>query len=476
MNSGKTKLFWNKNDISRFFPGRDLCEMVNLEWKSSSGEKIQIKAHANPVPGQPQYDLLVQGVSFSSLSHVSELGGYDDDASALTNDDIFKELSEHGSRHGSVPAEIKACDSGEEEEEPLEEEIFDLVGLSPPDELDVVPGVVEDELTSQLDCSTLENLRLRVTASIPETEEMVSLAIINAFSNQDERDSSSSSESSASCASQHQNAPQHEVDAIRETYEWMASHEGCAPHELEDERRTYMQKHIDSMFLCLLQRRLTADAADRILLSIAIVLGMRINSTVLRDTLILEDLDTTLKVDKLIGRLCNYGEVKCAAIAADSGFGICRFYTEAAVNRAMAASETGSLSIGKNKPTLSILTPLLSGGRPAMCRRAHSEPSRTLRKPIMSRQRSHQRNNMTIDTMIPELGSLLHVLVMETESSLVTPDNSNSFLRPSVFDNIPASSGSPIYQTPSIENVRGDHEVSPEHSSHSPTSMVEVSE
>jgi hypothetical protein len=447
--------------------------MVDLEWESRSGEKIQIKAHANPVPGQPQYDLLVQGVSFSSLSHVSELGGYDDDASALTNDDPFKEPSEHG----SVPAVIKACDSIDEEEEEEEQVDFRLsmAGLSPSDELDGVPGGVEDELTSQLNCGSLENLRFRVTASIPETEEMVSRAIINAFS--DDRDSSSSSDSSASCARQHPNAPQHEVDAICEAYEWMASHEGYPPHQLEDERRTYMQKHIDSMFLCVRHQRLTPGAAQGILLSIAVVLGMRIDATVLRDTLILEDLDTSLTVENLIGKLCNYGEVKCAAIAADRGFAMCHFYTEAAVKRAMAASEAGSLSIGENKPTVSILTPLSSEGRPARCRRACSEPSRLLRKPKMSRQRSHQRNNMTIDTLIPELGFQLQVLVMETQSSLVTPDNmSNSFLRPNVYDNIPASSGTSIYQTTSVEIAGGGHVVSPEHARCSPTSIVEVRE
>jgi hypothetical protein len=450
--------------------------MVDLEWESGSGDNMQIKAHANPVPGQPQYDLLVQGVSFSSLSHVSELGGFEDDASALTNDDPFKELSEHGSRQGSVPAEIKACDSIDEDEEPEADLDFRLsmVGLSASDELDGVPGGVEDELTSQLNCNILEDLRFRVTTSIPEAEEMVSRAIINAFS--DERDSSSSSESSASCASQLQNAPQHEVDVICETYEWMASHEGCAPHELEDERRTYMQKHIDSMFLYVRHERLTTDDAERILLSIAIILGMRINSTVLRDTLILEDLDTNLKVENLIDSLCNYGEVKCAAIAADCGFGMCRFYTEAAVNRVMAASEAGSLSISENKPTVSILTPLSSQGRPALCRRAYSAPSRMLRKPKMARQRSHQRNTITIDTFIPELGIELQILDMETEAFLVTPDMSNSFLRPNVFANIPARSAPAIYQTPSIENVQVANVVSPEHARYSPTSIVEMSE
>jgi hypothetical protein len=189
-NSGKTKPFWNKSDISRFFPERDFCEMGDLEWESRYGEKIQFKGHANPVPGQPQYDLLVQGVSFASLSHVSELVGYDDDTSALTNDEPYEEWLEHGSRHGSVPAEIKACDSIEEEEVAPEEESFDfrlsLADLLPSDEVEVVPGGIEDELTSQLNCSTLENLRFRVTASIPETEAMVSRAIINAFSDQDE--------------------------------------------------------------------------------------------------------------------------------------------------------------------------------------------------------------------------------------------------------------------------------------------------
>jgi hypothetical protein len=96
------------------------------------------------------------------------------------------------------------------------------------------------------------------------------------------------------------------------------------------------KKHIDSMFLYVRQQQLATDAADRILLSITIVLGMRIESIVLRNALILEDLDTSLKVDKLVGRLCDYGEVKHAAIVADSDFGMCRFYTEAAANPVMA--------------------------------------------------------------------------------------------------------------------------------------------
>jgi hypothetical protein len=64
---------------------------------------------------------------------------------------------------------------------------------------------------------------------------------------------------------------------------------------------------------------------------------------------------------------------------------------------------------------------------------------------------------------------------METESSLVvTPDSSNSFLRPNVFDDIPASSRSSMHQTPSIENVCGGHVVSPEHGRHSPTALMAV--
>jgi hypothetical protein len=133
--------------------------------------------------------------------------------------------------------------------------------------------------------------------------------------------------------------------------------------------------------------------------------------------------------------------------------GICRFCNNQGLSRALAAAEKGSLVLNEKKTIVSLLAQPLIRDRPKMARRTLSVPCQTLEKPSLTRRRSHQRSNITIDTM----------LTVINESLLVTPDESRTILRPNVFTNIPARSSPLIFDA---------FVVSPEAARYSPTSMV----
>ena len=327
---GKTTVFWNKSNISHLFPEEQLRtprDLVEYKWELRSGETVEIQANANPIPGRPQYDLIVGGVSFFSLPHVSELRGFEDDvASALTSEDRFAESL----TTDSFPGEAKSGASCNPESLPVTDDL-DV----PPEDLGFRLSMagfassekqtryeLQDELTSELNCSTLENLRARITASIPDTEEMVSRAIINAFS--DDRDSQTSFDSSSSCESYEQHEVQVEVDAYRETYQWINLNVDYAPRpDVEDQKQAFLQKQMDTIFSHVRHERLTSDAAIRVLVTVAVILGRRINISFPRDTIVMTELEKSVGVEDLIDCMCNYGEVQSVAVSKGNRFGMC---------------------------------------------------------------------------------------------------------------------------------------------------------
>ena len=159
--------------------------------------------------------------------------------------------------------------------------------------------------------------------------------------------------------------------------------------------------------------------------------------------------------------------------------GICRFLTESGALRALSASEKGSLLIKGKTPHVYIITPLIRD-RPDICRRAFSETHISIAKPTLNRQRSHQRNTVTIDSLFESPGDFVlrkELLDLDNESSVVTPDSSSSFLRPNVFTNIPARMTPTIFESSRLETIEGPGfgkgpNRSPEHQRFSPTSMA----
>ena len=121
-----------------------------------------------------------------------------------------------------------------------------------------------------------------------------------------------------------------------------------------------------------------------------------------------------------------------------SFLGICRFCNETGPIRSIAAAADKDLVVAGSQPIVSLLAPV---ARPDMARRAVSEPGRSLEKPsIVSRRRSHQRNTMTIDTVFENTDELVVQTRMPSgmQPVLITPEVADGFLRPKVFENIPA--------------------------------------
>ena len=118
--------------------------------------------------------------------------------------------------------------------------------------------------------------------------------------------------------------------------------------------------------------------------------------------------------------------------------GICRFSNETGPIRAIAAAADNGLVIAGSQPIVSVLAAV---ARPDIARRAVSEPARSLEKPsIVSRRRSHQRNTMTIDTVFENTDELVVQTLLPSgmQPVVITPEVAEGFLRPKVFENIPA--------------------------------------
>lgn len=333
MKSGKTKVFWNKSNISHLFRQPQQYETVEFNWETRSGEKFQIVANAKPNPTTPQYNFIISDNSFFSLPHLSELRGMKLGVESFADNITCEDGS--GSVSGSDPCiEVEICKSLEEPSEPefnFEDQPvpnldfrLSMAGFAPAEQKFVFVDDLEDDLTADVFTNNLESLRQRITSLIPDTEDMVSRSIINAFSEDRDSMTSSSFDSSSSWDSVPQNSPQIEVDAIWETIAWVNLNVACVPRpDVEDQKRDFMQKQIDSVFMHVRHERLTEEAATTILSSIATLLGTRLNNPISEDTLILSDLDKNVDAEVLVGSLCVYGEVKEAAVSKLRHFGKC---------------------------------------------------------------------------------------------------------------------------------------------------------
>jgi hypothetical protein len=314
--TGKTKVIWNKSDISHLFPEKQQSDKVQFSWESRSGETFQIVAHRKQTSINPQYNFLVGSTSFFSLPHVSELRVIETEGD-ICDPAYVRDLQHHSEIRTQGSAD---CELQDNEEMPLDLGFrLSMAGLAPNATVGTFDDL-EDELTSDFFQHNLESLRQRVTASIPEAEDMVSRAIVNAFS--EDRDSQTSFDSSSSCGSLAQTPIQIEADAIWETTEWIALNVDYAPcPDVEDQKRVFMQKQIDAVFMHVRNERLNEDTATFVLSRVGTLLGMRLTNPVPIDTLILNDLDKNVDVETLIGSLCAFGEVKEAAVSVGRRFG-----------------------------------------------------------------------------------------------------------------------------------------------------------
>jgi len=368
--SGKTRVYWNKRNISNLFREGNRSGMVEFAWKSRSGETLQIVAHSEARPGVNQYDLMIDGVSFFKLPFLSELGaenaGSSSDEERGRREYGFEVQEQRGPDSWTSEQTTESADAMSDlasghplEDAPPEARDFRLsmVGLNSGQEAEVV-----DELRSDLYSPILESLRHQITACLPQTDEMVSKAIIDAFF-VDHDSLHSSGSSSESCSSCDHDPNQIEADALWDAYEWVGLNIDYAPRpDAEELALSYMQKQIESMFVRVRNEVISSDDASRILLSVAAVLGLKFANSIPSVTVLFDGLSKFTTVDEVEEAVKAYGNVDAVAVVRGHGFAYCRFLEEESAQRIQQVAATELLSIDGVKPRAVVLSESLHDG------------------------------------------------------------------------------------------------------------------
>ncbi|KAL3935714.1 MAG: hypothetical protein SGARI_002856 [Bacillariaceae sp.] len=337
-----------------------------------------------------------------------------------------------------------------------------MAGLAPSSEF-TPPSQVQDDLVDDLmdDLASasfnnvLESLRKRITSIIPNSNDMVSRAIIKALSD-DVYESSSCNGSlvSSSLDSVAQSATEIAAEAVSETTGWINLNVQYAPRpDVSEQKREFLQKQMDSMFMHTHNERLTEDSAARILSDVATLLGISLRTSVPRDTLILKDLGKNTDSEVLLSSLMLYGEIYEVGMAVSQRFAICRFSSERGPLRALSAYEQGLLMINGQRPVVQLIEKSRVE-RPGVAQRAMSAPvisNIPIPKPNLGRRKSHQRNTIHIDTLISQT-SFLRLI---NDPAIVSPESA-SFVKPNALEKMVDPS---IHQIPDMRN--GAHPITP---------------
>jgi hypothetical protein len=400
MVSKKTRVFWNKQNVSNLFRNstprsggsggannsstNSNGSSIEFSWQTRGGETVQIVANSESVAGTA--NLLIDGASFDSLPHISDLGcnsssnnsnqhlihdvqpltmsieavetpstlatetqvdsGFDDVASA-------ESMSDLGS---GDPLDAPHSNRGDDLGYRLSMVGLSSGGLSSDGAAGAEPV---DELHSELYSPMLESLRRQLTDCLPQTEEMISRAIIQAFfsdcssSSHDDMHSSSS----GSCGIDNRDQQVMEADALWEAREWVSLNVDVAPRpDVQELALSYMQKQIEGVFVRVRNDDISSEEAARQLLSVAAVLGLSFNNTVPVDTILLVGLDKSTPVDEFLHAMAAFGPIQAAAISSRGrDFAFCRFMDESSVNGVQEAAKNGRLPVGGSLPYVSVV-------------------------------------------------------------------------------------------------------------------------
>lgn len=313
--------------------------------------------------GRSQFEFYIDGISFAQLPLPSDLGtetsGHEIPlvSSFRSNEDrqdyaeALHSRSSSNVGNGSSPVSVDAPETPTEPQHQPGNLDFRLamVGLSPS------TNEVVDELQSDLYSPTIDTLRTRITECIPQTEEMVSRAIMNAFFSDD--DSLESQESFSEDSTDHffEHSMQLEADAVARAYEWVNSTDRGIPDVTK--RLDFLQKQIDSVMAEIRRNRLSAGDACQHLISVACVLGLEVNPTSENTTILLVGLDPRAAEEDLSAKLKMYGEIATAAASETVGYGLCRYCYPASVGLATEASARAEIVIqGRATQALSLST------------------------------------------------------------------------------------------------------------------------
>jgi len=361
LKSGKTRVFWNRRDISNLFHTDGRSGTVELSWETRSQEKLHLLAHSESIPGSAQYDLLIDGVSFFRLPSKEMVERNESNIvppsvgpSSITASELAESRAQ-SSDAGDLTDNDSVPDPGIPYEDlglRLSLAGFDTGG-APRDPI--------DELHSDVYSAMVESLRTEITAHLPQSEALVSRAIIHAFFPDND---SETSPSDGSFSITERDAQQEEADALCNADEWAKLNLEYAPApDIEDRVLSYFQKHVETLFSYVRNEELGPSDASRILLNVAAVLRLEFDKPFRSNTVVLQGLDRKIAIEDFLNILDAYGPVEAAGVAKTRCFAFCRFKESGALRRLKAAADHGRLFMGGERVYLTVLSEKVEKGR-----------------------------------------------------------------------------------------------------------------
>lgn len=384
VNSGKIKrVYWNKCAITDFFR-QESPETIDFTWKARSGETLRIMRSST----MTEYDLSVDGVCFADLPTPSEiyLATQMEDRSPENCEEVER-LRMDNKQDCSVISDLQSelsddavypsSDSWESRRATYCR--LAMAGLNKPTHknkedhlccsknrtasLQIVTtllhdgeSLIQDELHSELYSPVLESLRIQITSCLPQTEELLSRAIMNAFSI--DTGSVLSLDSDSLCSPEPLNPYQVEVDCLWDTLEWVRLNVKYAPRpDTEDMAINFFQKHIDAMLHRVRNEELVSDEVARILISVAAALGLKFSLKQKHTTILLDGLSPNVTNDDIYSMFALHGEVEATAISKTTKrFGFCRYVHERSAKVALDNFNSTSIPLLKgSKLTIFLL-------------------------------------------------------------------------------------------------------------------------
>lgn len=352
---------------------------VEWQWRCGTGQIIKILLHSSPPLSGRQYELYIDGSPFSSLPTIGDLGSqeYVNRHLAKRTNKLFSEFctrSERSYNDEEVASSYSSSKNrryveGEHARAGFQSNLHDAqqqhraghirsessdsrqlrdrlatAGLSVQQDQEIV-----DELTLQSDYSTsLKTIRDDLIGTLPELEDVMSFAIINAFTEEemgrddddwagDSRSKRSSGSRSATMSGMVIEMPPTdptgiEVDALCDAYAWMATKRIISPGTNSDhvknevlfqsERRTFLQDKVTHTIASVRHGHISALEASHIIQGIATILGMKLQIPLSRDTILLTKLNPETTAQSLRKQMEQYGPVDAAGTASSGcGFG-----------------------------------------------------------------------------------------------------------------------------------------------------------
>ena len=345
--SSKTRICWNGDDISHLFKNRmpkKPTPTIEFKWRAYNGMKIRVVAHTDPPrpssAGQAQqYDCILDGQSFFTLPSRSIRPPIASNVSGeFTNGSVAENGQQPPTHQDGGIARLPSRETPSSSDRTLSggsgsldqgsREGPDLATINQAQHRLAAAGFttyqfqMEDELRSELYSSTLDILRDEVAASVPETEDMMSRAIIAAFSEDHDSDASHDSVSEQSERGPLDEA-EIEADALAAVVEWMCwSTKFVPPIGMKERKLEAMQRHAETMVSHVRHERLSPHAASKIMLWLAILLGLDVTKQPLKDTVIVSGLGQNPSMQTLLNAMHPYGEIEVAAVSKRlDGFG-----------------------------------------------------------------------------------------------------------------------------------------------------------